>query len=234
MAVILCTTVNLISVRLLNAFNYTNLVRQCRRKYYVRSRGRNRGVSLIEVLLAATLMAIVLVPVLEVFGFITRQWATQVSRGNSVQDANLAMERMAKNIEQSIAFDVTNAFIMPADTDVSGNYVPRWQSGSLAYYPGTQYRFALSNKSGNATPGENKDHLWRYTRPTGGLLTMILSSWTKDSNWSLIDPTKPNSGGVVRNISVLTFTSVGMPTNMVRASITISTAEGTTTTYQEL
>lgn len=186
---------------------------------------RQRGLTLIEVLLATVLTALVLGGVLGIFGFVMRQWGGQVSRSNALQAANLGMDRMTKEMRHAIlyesvdAYGVSNVFTFPNNKDSAGNYVPAWSGGKLQYQPGTRVRFYLSDTTGD--PAVAGPILWREYLPVGG-------SWTIDSAWSL----QPGSSarGQVANVTELSFSTTGMPANTVRVALTIQVREGSQTT----
>ncbi len=185
-----------------------------------------RGVTLIELLIAATVSALVLIAVLGIFNFSTRQLGAQTSRAKAILIANQAMDAMTKDIRNSISVQadangVLSVYTLPGNTDAAGNYVPVWQNGSLVYTPGLQIHYRLSNWKGNAPSGTS---LWREYWQTGGLLGLG-SSWTLDNAWTLLpggSPAMPK----FQNVSALAFSNAGLPANMVRISLTMAIQEG--------
>ncbi|HZO89759.1 MAG TPA: prepilin-type N-terminal cleavage/methylation domain-containing protein [Chthonomonadaceae bacterium] len=180
---------------------------------------RRRGLTLVEVLMALTLGAVVLVPVLLIFATLSGQWARQISRSKAIQEANLAVDGMAKEIREAISFlpydaatNTANVFTLPANRDASGNYVPAWQNGTLQYQPGTQVSFYLANARGNAG-GPN---LWRQYKLPGG-------NWTADAAWSLLPGSSVPRIGDVQSLS---FDATGTPPNVVRLTLTVAVTEG--------
>lgn len=207
-----------------------------------------RGVTLIELLIAMSVSGLVLIAVLGIFGFSTRQLGTQTGRAQTILRANQAMNAMAQDIQSSItAQNDSNGnptiFILPSNTDNAGDYIPTTpKNGSLGYQPGSALAYGLSDATGNAATGTN---LWRYQYqqkgPGGrGLLGGLLgggpgSSWVPDTDWSLLpssSPTPPK--GVAAppkfpNVTVLTFSSAGMPANTVQVTLTMTDKEGSQT-----
>lgn len=186
-----------------------------------------RGVTLIEILVAATVLALVMGAVLGVFNFSTRQWGRQVSRSEALLSANQAMNALCKDIGNSInvqadSSGVLSVFTLPGRTDAAGNYVPVLQNGSLAYQPGLQIHYHLSNGKGNAQGGTN---LWREYWQTGGLLGLG-SSWTQDADWSQLPGGRTTK---YPNVTAMTFSTTGMPANTVRVSLTMTYQEGSQT-----
>lgn len=189
-------------------------------------RNNRRGVTLIELLVAMSVSGFVLIAVLGIFGFSTRQFGAQTGRAETMLLANQAMNAMAKDIHNCIsvqadATGILSVFTLPGNTDASGNYVPVMQNGTLTYVPGLQIHYRLSNWKGNASSGTN---LWREYWQTGGLLGLG-SSWTLDNAWTLLPGGSPKLPKF-QNMSALTFSTTGMPANTVRVSLTMTDQEG--------
>src|SRR5437764_13988833 len=108
-----------------------------------RSPRQLRGFSLPEVLLAVSIMSGVLVGVLGILNLGLRRWNTQAGHSLAMQEANIAMERMCKDIRSAISFNtvtvgsnVVNNFVLPANTDAAGNYIPQRSGAALTYNSG--------------------------------------------------------------------------------------------------
>ena len=147
-----------------------------------------------------------------------------------MEEANLAMELMCKDIGNAGATSndssgAPSIFVMPGNTDSTGNYVP---SSSGTYTTGTLVQFYLSNWKGTAPTGTT---LWRQTGVTttsGGLLgTGLLggstTTWTPDAAWS---QAPGGQVGKFPDVSALSFTTTGLPINAVQVSLTVTTKEG--------
>lgn len=193
-----------------------------------------RGVTLIELLVVVSVLGIVLIPILGIFGFATRQFGSQTGRAKTIMLANQAMNAMAKDIHNCISVQAdangnpTN-FTLAGNTDASGNYVPISQNGTLTYQPLMGIRFRLSNANDTAASGTT---LWREHWEHNGnpnLLSGLFGSggsWVGDTSWS------QQPGGTrtnFANTTALTFITAGMPANTVRVSLTMTDAEGSQT-----
>ena len=199
---------------------------------------RCRGVTLIEMLIAMSVVSCVLLAVVNVMTSSQRLFNSQVGNAKSLLGANRAMDAMCAEIGNAVssANDSNgnpSIFIMPLGTDSSGNYVP---NASGAYDPGTAVQFYLSDGTGKTNNGHTKAgvgiDLWRTTGVTttsGGLLGGLLggggttTTWTTDTKWGY------EPGGTImkyQNISALTFTTTGMPANTVQVSLTVYDKEG--------
>lgn len=196
-----------------------------------------RGITLIEMLIAMSVLSVVLLAVLNVLNFSKSAWNNQVGRSEAISEANLAVEMMSKEIGNAVSYqtDSNNApsiFILPANTDANGNYVPALQSGSLGYAAGTPVQFYLSDKNGTASTGTT---LWRQTSSTttttsGGLLgtgllggTTTTTTWTPDAAWSQLPGGK---AGKFPDVTALAFRTAGLPANTVQVSVTVTIKEG--------
>ena len=190
-----------------------------------------RGVTLIEMLIAMSVVSCVLIAVLNVFNFSTRLWNNQVGNSKSMAEANLAMELICKEIGSAVSYQNDSSgnpsiFTLPANTDASGNYIPISQSGSLTYASGVPVQFYLGDKTGRIkSSGTQNVGLWRQTAQSGGLLGGLLGGliWTPDTNWSYY----PGGSNLkYPYFSALIFTTTGMPANTVQVTLTVTTHEG--------
>lgn len=190
-----------------------------------------RGVTLIEMLIAMSVVSVVLIAVLNVFNSSQRLWNNQVSRSRAILEANDAMEAMCKEIGNAVNAQndlngTPSIFVMPANKDAGGNYVPASSGGTVAYGSGVPIQFFLADKNGTVKVGigANK-YLWRQTAQSGGLLGGLLGglTWTQDTAWS----TRPG-GAILKYPGVmnLTFTTAGLPANTVQVSLTVKSDEG--------
>ncbi len=189
----------------------------------------NRGVTLVELLIAGSVSSVVLTAVLLIFTSLYSQWAFQVSRAKAIQEANLAIDLLAAQIRPAIyclsaSGSHTNVFQYPANTDANGNYVPAWNGIWFDYIPGSRCDFYLSNSSGISS--KRGTLLWReYTLNSYGN-----SGWTADSAWSLLPGS--TTMGRMGDIVALSFSTSGKPANVVNVSVTVQVTEkSTTSTY---
>ena len=193
-----------------------------------------RGVTLIELLVTMSVSGLVLIAVLGIFGFSTRQLGTQTGRGETMLTANQAMNAMCKEIGQavSLGYDQNGDlyFLMPATTDAQGNAQPTLLGGLLGYSTSaTAVKFYPSDNTGT-TQGSNTSTgqtgltaLWRAT-------TTKLNGnpkWRSDATWSQM----PNSVAMPKypDVTSLTFVPWGNPQNAVHVTLTIADKEGSQT-----
>ena len=177
-----------------------------------------RGVTLIELLVAMSVAGLVLIAVLGIFSFSTRQLRTQTGRATTVMFANQAMNAMCKEIGNAGGTGVDKQgnlyFIMPGNTDAQGNFIPALVGGVIGYTYGNYVEFYRSNQNGKANNGTI---LWRQT------LAPDLKG-TPDSAWSLLPGGKP-ALPKYPNTTALTFDTSGAP-NTVKITLTMADKEG--------
>lgn len=183
------------------------------------------GLSLVDVLLAASVMAVLLAAILGIYCHITSRWSLQAARAKSIQSASLAIDLMAKEIGSGIRFTDSlsgrnSVLTLPADTDAQGNYTLNASTGR--YASGTLVHYYLSDASGN--PAASGAILWREYNNGGG--------WIKDTAWSLLPGS--TTRGRVGTVSALTFTTSGLTANLVRITLTLAVTEGVETANNTL
>ena len=74
--------------------------------------------------------------VVGIFTTINARWGYEASHATAMRQAQLAMDRMAREIHSAMTYDPgpdaygrTYIFTLPANTDQAGNYVPAWNNG---------------------------------------------------------------------------------------------------------
>jgi prepilin-type N-terminal cleavage/methylation domain-containing protein len=191
-------------------------------------RKNRRGVTLIELLVAMSVSGLVLIGVLGIFGFSTRQLGTQTGRAQTQVLGNQAMNAICKEIGQAISVGNDPSgnpteFIMPSVNPGTGGLLGALVGGVLNYTPGSQTRFYLSDTSGSVQGGTC---LWRSTATN--VAGNSLGLFTPDSVWSLLpggSPALPK----FPNVTALTFSTTGMPSNTVKVTLTMADKEGSQT-----
>ncbi len=197
-------------------------------------RNNHRGVTLIELLVAMSVSGLVLIAVLGIFGFSTRQLGAQTGRAETMLTGNAAMNAMCKEIGQAVSFGTDKNgdlyFLMPANTDVQGNGIPALLGGVLGYSTNAAaVKFYPSNDMGS-TQGSNTGGtltgitaLWRATttKPNGN------PKWQADTAWSQL----PNATATPKysDVTALTFSTTGLPANTIRVTLTLADKEGSQT-----
>ena len=197
-----------------------------------------QGVTLIELLVAMTTSAVVILAITLILGSVTRQWGTQVSRGRAIQIANLAASQIAKEVRNAVFFQAvdgtkTCTFTMPANTDAQGNFIPAWNHTYLRYASGYRVHYYLSDLTGVSSSGSV---LWRETNSlsTGSI------GWVQDTASSLVSGSlsggtlTPSARGSKDHITALTFSTTSAKPYTVQMSITVSYAEGKVTSNYTL
>jgi hypothetical protein len=195
------------------------------------------GMALFEILVVLIVLPVVLIAIFSIFNTITRQWKTQVSRGQAIRIANLAMAEMTKELRSGVSFNSvdgtrTSTFIMPANKDASGTFTLVWNTHFIAYASGYRVHYYLSDLTGTAATGTV---LWRETNP----LSSGSTGWVRDSVASLAPGSlsgttlTASARGNVDNVASLTFTT-GTVSDTVQATISISYKEGKITSVYTL
>jgi len=197
-------------------------------------RNNRRGVTLIELLVAMSVSGLVLIAVLGIFNFSTRQLATQTGRAETLVTGNQAMNAMCKEIGQAVSLGHDNNgdlyFLMPANTDVQGNAQPTLLGGLLGYSTSVAaVKFYPSDDTG-ATQGSNTGSgqsgltaLWRAT-------TTKLNDnpkWQSDRTWSQMP--NPAVQPKYPDVTSLTFVPWGNSQNAVHVTLTMADKEGSQT-----
>ena len=148
---------------------------------------RNRGFTLIEVMIASLVLSLVLSALCSVYFAVSKEWERQNGRGTALAATSMACSRLSDYISQSVGAVVVNrigtadalAVNLPADTAYSGTYVPTWSSGKIQYRSGNWIIFYLSDSTGNYS--RSGDILWCATMNWGS----FPGSVTPDATWSL-------------------------------------------------
>jgi len=178
--------------------------------------------TLVELLVIVAIMVALLGALLPIFAFMTRLWGTQLSYAMAVQQTNMSLQLMTREIHQSMSFatltsgsNTVYAFTLPSEQDSNGNYVPVSQNGVAAYGTGIQVAYYLSDSTGSLSKS-NGQSLWRATLPAGQTI------WTPDTTWSRYNI------GTTRYANVQSFiiSTSGMPTNTVNISLQMKDIEG--------
>ena len=170
---------------------------------------RCRAFTMIELVVAIAVVAILLFSVVSVFQIGIRRWDVQTSFAYSLQTSNTAIEKIEKDARNATSFTTAASgsntlyeFTMPADIDSStkdnvdnsipspgGIYIPERPDTDLTYADGVQYCYYLSDITGgqSVTGGTI---LWRASAPAGS------STFTKDTSWSLVNTTVARCSGI--------------------------------------
>ena len=180
-----------------------------------KSANRIRGITLIELMVAASLTAVIITAVCSVYFYAMRLWQRGQAANLAYTTAVTGIERMEKEVENACAIAYTmsynEVFIrLPRDQDSAGEYVPVEINNTFGYMTGDSMVFYLSDESGNrGTPG---NILWRSVGVLGGALV-------PDTEWSLYPE---NNEPRVSPIKSMTFVFIGQLWTPLVAEVTLT------------
>lgn len=145
---------------------------------------RPSGFTLVELMIAGTVSALVLTSICGIYFAVARDWERGKGEADALMATSTACSRSGDYISQAMSaypytrFTENDTLIltMPLDT-AYGSYVPTWVDGKLQTQSGDRLVFYLSDSTGSIS--RNGDILWKGT----------LNCWTyvvtPDSGWSL-------------------------------------------------
>lgn len=148
--------------------------------------GGRRGVTLVELLIAVMVSAVLIGALCEMYLVLASEFERQQGEGDSLAYTSFACSRVAEYAMPAISAQTYTRYTpndalriqLPADT-AYGIYVPVIQGAITVYRPGQQIMFYLSDSTGNYYKQGNI--LW------SGVVTSLLPSVavTPDQSWSL-------------------------------------------------
>jgi len=194
-------------------------------------RGRY-GFTLVEVMIATTVLALVLTSLCAIYFSVANEWQRQDGRGTALGATSMACTRVSDYVSQAVGVVVINRFgtgdalavNLPANS-AYGVYAPTWSGGRIRYQTGNWMIFYLSNSTGSY--GVSGNILWAATMTWGG----FPGSVTPDAAWSLYyDQPK----GRIAPISSLQFTLASDRLPRLTMVATSSYAIGSTTSQVRL
>ena len=192
---------------------------------------RNRGFTLIELTVAISLMAVIVIAVCGIYFYILRLWERSQTATLAYMTAVAGMSRIEERAEKASYGYVTTGInpyqlvlYYPSNKNASGQYVPQWtyrqSSGKfiLDYYSQTSIYsevFYLSDASGDRTARGNI--LWR-----GKLMPSV--GWVPDRDWSLIPGTNEGRVAPIQSIAFAFLPSLPYTTvpNVLTMTVTAS------------
>ncbi|MCE5321930.1 prepilin-type N-terminal cleavage/methylation domain-containing protein [bacterium] len=144
----------------------------------------NQGFTLVELLIAGTVAAIIIGCICEVYFAIAGDWERQQGESDALIAVSMSCDRLGEYITQSMGVQVSTRFTtndtlavnLPLDK-AYGIYVPTWSDGIVQTRSGQWVVFYLSDTTGSFT--RNGDILW------AGSLNTTTSIVTPDFSWSL-------------------------------------------------
>lgn len=139
---------------------------------------RDQGVTLIELIIASSLTALVATAVCGVYVYALRLYERGQAANSAYVAATLGVDRMARLVENAVDAHASSygrlTIWLPMDQDSDGHHLPCWVgNSSLRYRPGDQITFYLSDTTGNA-------QLWH-----GNILWRSVNG-QPDPSWSLL------------------------------------------------
>jgi hypothetical protein len=143
--------------------------------------------TLVEVLIAATVLSLLLTSLCGIYSATATQWERQQGERDALTATSQACSRLDSQIRQAVEAYILKRFHerdtlvvnMPKDT-AYGVYVPTQSGGQMVYRSGTWIVFYLSDSSGSYS--KNGDILWAATFPNQ---LFFPSNLTPDASWSL-------------------------------------------------
>ncbi|MCE5199396.1 MAG: prepilin-type N-terminal cleavage/methylation domain-containing protein [Armatimonadota bacterium] len=191
----------------------------------------NKGFTLVELLVASTVMTIVLTSVCGVYFTVARGWERQQGEADALGATSRACARLNDYISQAVSATVltrfrandTLAVNLPADTANGGIYVPTWNGSTFTCRSGNWIVFYLSDTSGSYS--RQGDILWAATMSW----TNFPSSVVPGQSWSL---ERAGGPGRITPLSTLQFqlTSDTKP----KVTVAVSSSYKLNGTYKSL
>ena len=179
-----------------------------------------RGLTLVELLIAGTISALVLSCVCGIYFSIARQCQRQQGQGDALLATSRACSRLSDYISVSMGATVLTRFStgdalavnLPANTAYSGVYVPTWSGSAVKYVSGNWLVFYLSDTTGS------------YNQ-TGNILWAATMSWTNfpnsvvpDRTWSMYYNTNNGRISPLKSISFSYVDSTNHPKVVITAT----------------
>ncbi len=159
----------------------------------ISSRNHRSGMTLIELMIACGLTALIVTAVCGVYVYALQLWDRGQAASSTYMTASLGMTRMCKVIDLAANADTdiygTFKIWVPRDKDSGGDYLPCWESNAeLRYHTGDEVIFYLSNYTGS--PSTKGDILWK--RVNG----------SPDAGWSLLPNSRIGRVSPVQSLSL--------------------------------
>lgn len=154
---------------------------------------RRSGVTLIELMIACGLTALIVTAVLGVYVYALQLWERGQAESGTYTTASLGIERICKVLEQG-TYAETDAYgnlkiWAPRDKETGGDYLPYWESNAeFRYRTGDEVIFYLSNHTGSSSA--TGDILWK--RVNG----------CPDTGWSMFPNSKQGRVSPIRSLSL--------------------------------
>lgn len=119
--------------------------------------GQARGLTLTELLIAATVTAVLLVSLCGVYFAVAREWDRQQGQATALLAVSTTCSRVADYVSKACYAATDSRYHandalwikLPADTAYGGLFVPVWSGGRLIYRGGAWVVFYLSDSSGS-------------------------------------------------------------------------------------
>ena len=194
---------------------------------------KRRALTLVELVVATAVTALVLTSMCGIYFAVADQWQRQQGEGDALVAASSACSRLADYVSQSTGFVIVNRFHagdtlivnLPADRAHDGLYVPTWSEGKLQHRPGNWLVFYLSNSSGSY-------------HQTGNILWAGTVNWDNypwgtvpDQSWSLY---YDEGAGRIAPLKSLRFDGTNYDSEHSRVRITATSSYRVGDTEQQL
>lgn len=178
--------------------------------------GNERGMTLVELLVAGAIASVVLASLCGVYFLVGKEWDRQHSKEQAITAVSDATSRLSSYIAAGVYAFTQDHFMagdalvvcMPSDSGYGG-YVPVWDGPRYHYRQGTWVIFYLSDKTGSYY--SKGDILWAGTITDWGTFPQSI---VPDTSWSLHNQ---NTG----KLSPITSLSFSVTENGYRTSVTM-------------
>jgi type II secretory pathway pseudopilin PulG len=170
---------------------------------------RASGFTLVELLIAGTVSALVISCICAIYFSIVRHWERQQGEGDALVATSRACARLGDYFCPATSAQVYTRFTtndtiavnMPLDT-AYGAYIPAWTGGKLQTRSGQWIAFYLSDQTGSFS--NRGDILW------AAVVNSSLSTVTPDAAWSLYSTDGPGKITPLRSLRFDVTTGDGL------------------------
>lgn len=174
-------------------------------KHLLDANKNKRGLTLVELLVAGTITALMLSCLCGIYFAISRQWNRQQGEGDALLSTSRACSTLADYVSKSMGAAVLTRFSngdtlavnLPSTTAYGNLYVPTWSANKIQYISGNWVIFYLSDTTGSYSKSGNI--LWAATMSWVNFPNSVVP----DKSWSMYYDTK---NGKIAPLKSICFT----------------------------